>query len=38
MYDELEEMDGYPSWIIGRVTSNSERKAILTDDVKIIEV
>lgn len=35
---ELEEVDGYPSWIIGRVVANGDRKATLVDDVKILEV
>ena len=35
---ELEELDGEPSWIIGRVVSNVNRKATITNDVKILEV
>jgi selenide,water dikinase len=30
---ELEVLDGEPSWIIGRVISDSNRKAKITDDV-----
>jgi selenide,water dikinase len=35
---ELEELDGSPSWIIGRVTKDPHRKAKIMDNVKIIEV
>lgn len=35
---ELEELDGEPSWIIGRVVSNVNRNAAITNDVKILEV
>ena len=35
---ELEELDGEPSWIIGRVVSDVNRKAAITNDVKILEV
>ena len=35
---ELEELDGEPSWIIGRVVSDVNRKATITNDVKILEV
>ena len=35
---ELEELDGEPSWIIGKVVSNVNRNAVITNDVKILEV
>ena len=35
---ELEELDGEPSWIIGKVIADDERKAKITSDVKILEV
>jgi selenide,water dikinase len=35
---ELEVLDGAPSWIIGRVVADPERKARITEDVEIIEV
>lgn len=35
---ELEVLDGEPSWIIGRVISDSNREAKITDDVKILDV
>ena len=35
---ELEELDGEPSWIIGKVVSNVNRNAAITNDVKILEV
>jgi selenide,water dikinase len=35
---ELEELDGCPSWIIGRVVKSPERKAIIVDDFKVLEV
>jgi selenide,water dikinase len=35
---ELEGLDGEPSWIIGRVVADPERRARLTEDVVVIEV
>jgi selenide,water dikinase len=35
---ELEELDGEPSWIIGRVVESAERKARIVDDVKVLEI
>jgi len=35
---ELEELDGEPSWIIGKVVSDVNRKANITNDVKILDV
>mmetsp|Transcript_9490 Transcript_9490/g.17183 ORF Transcript_9490/g.17183 Transcript_9490/m.17183 type:complete len:334 (-) Transcript_9490:327-1328(-) len=35
---ELEELDGEPSWIIGRVVADADRKAGISADVKIVEV
>ncbi|KAL7551588.1 hypothetical protein ACHAWF_014774 [Thalassiosira exigua] len=35
---ELEELDGEPSWIIGKVVSNADRKANILADAKILEV
>jgi len=35
---ELEELDGEPSWIIGKVVSDVNRKANIANDVKILEV
>lgn len=35
---ELEELDGETSWIIGTVTSDADRKAKISTDVKILEV
>lgn len=36
---ELEELDGgEPSWIIGKVVADADRKASILDDVKILEV
>jgi selenide,water dikinase len=35
---ELEEEDGCPTWIIGRVVKSKDRKSRLTDDFKIISV
>jgi len=35
---EIEELDGYPSWVIGRVVESPERKARIVDDCKVIEV
>lgn len=34
----LEELDGEPSWIIGKVTADADRKATITENVKILEV
>jgi selenide,water dikinase len=35
---ELEEVDGCPTWIIGRVVKSKDRKSRITDDVKILSV
>jgi len=35
---ELEGLDGEESWIIGKVIADEDRKAIISDDVKILEV
>jgi len=35
---ELEELDGEPSWIIGKVVADADRKARIVADVKVIEV
>lgn len=35
---ELEELDGETAWIIGTVTSDADRKAKISTDVKILEV
>ena len=35
---ELEEVDGCPSWIIGRVIKNRERKVIIVENFKVVEV
>ena len=35
---ELEALDGDPSWIIGRVVADADRKARITPGVKILEV
>ena len=35
---ELQQLDGSPSWIIGNVTSDPDRKAILDPNLKILEV
>ena len=35
---DLEEAEGYPAWIIGRVTADPDRKATIVDDVKYLEV
>ena len=35
---ELKELDGCDSWIIGKVLADTNRKAHLVDDFKIIEV
>jgi len=35
---EIEEMDGEPAWIIGKVVEHAERKARIVDDVKVLEV
>ncbi|GKZ00647.1 hypothetical protein MPSEU_001016900 [Mayamaea pseudoterrestris] len=34
---ELEELDGCPAWIIGRVTDDPGRRATILDDLSIIE-
>ena len=35
---ELKELDGEPSWIIGRVVANHGRKVRVMEDVEILEV
>ena len=35
---EVEELDGQPAWIIGRVVESKERKATLVDGFKVLEV
>lgn len=35
---ELQELDGEPSWIIGRVVADPERKVRVMEDVEILEV
>lgn len=35
---EIEEIDGEPAWIIGKVVEDSERKAKLLDNLEILEV
>lgn len=35
---EIEEMDGEPAWIIGKVVEHAERRARIVDDVKVLEV
>ena len=35
---ELEEVDGCPSWIIGRVVKSPERRSRIVEDVKILTV
>jgi selenide, water dikinase len=35
---ELEELDGCPSWILGRVTDDVQRKARIVDDFQVVEV
>ena len=35
---ELEEVDGCPAWIIGRVVANPERKSRIVDEFKVLEV
>lgn len=35
---ELEDLDGEPSWIIGKVVADAERKANITSDFKLLEV
>ncbi|KAL3916634.1 MAG: hypothetical protein SGILL_005087 [Bacillariaceae sp.] len=35
---DLEEAEGYPAWIIGKVTDDPDRKARIVDDVKLLEV
>lgn len=35
---ELKELDGEPAWIIGRVVESSERKAIIVEDAKVLEI
>lgn len=36
--NELKELDGCPSWVIGRVIKDPHRKAKILDDVQILEV
>lgn len=35
---ELEELDGEPAWIIGRVIESAERKATIVEDAMVVEV
>ncbi|KAG7337339.1 selenide, water dikinase [Nitzschia inconspicua] len=35
---DLEAAEGYPAWIIGRITDDPNRKATIIDNVKILEV
>ena len=35
---ELKELDGEPSWIIGRVVADPGRKVRVMEDVEILEV
>ncbi|KAL7521631.1 hypothetical protein ACHAWX_006305 [Stephanocyclus meneghinianus] len=35
---ELEELDGEPAWIIGRIIENAHRKARILEDVKVLEI
>lgn len=35
---ELQKMDGSPAWKVGRVTSDSSRKARISEDIKYLEV
>lgn len=35
---ELERVDGCPSWVIGRVVDDSERESRIVDDVNVIEI
>lgn len=36
--DEIQELDGQPAWVVGRVVEGGGRDAALVDDVKILEV
>lgn len=36
--DELERLDGCPTWIVGRLVADEERKAIIVEDVEYLEV
>lgn len=36
--DELAEIDGYPAWVIGRVVEQKDRKSVILEDAKVIEV
>jgi selenide,water dikinase len=35
---ELEELDGYPAWVIGRVVESLKRESRVLDGVKVLEV
>ena len=35
---ELEELDGYPAWVIGRVVESPKRESSVLDGVKVLEV
>jgi selenide,water dikinase len=35
---ELEDLDGEPAWIIGRIIESAERKATILDEVKVLEI
>ena len=35
---ELEELDGYPAWVIGRVVESPKRESRVLDGVKVLEV
>lgn len=35
---ELEELDGYPAWVIGRVVESPKRESRVSDGVKVLEV
>ena len=35
---DLEELDGCPTWIIGRVVKSPERKSRIVEDVKVLSV
>lgn len=36
--EELLELDGTPSWIVGKITSDPDRKARIVEDVQFLEV
>eukprot|EP00927_Polykrikos_kofoidii_P077586 TRINITY_DN74518_c0_g1_i1.p1 TRINITY_DN74518_c0_g1~~TRINITY_DN74518_c0_g1_i1.p1 ORF type:complete len:307 (+),score=54.85 TRINITY_DN74518_c0_g1_i1:297-1217(+) len=35
---EIEEVEGWPAWVIGRVEEGAERKAVLSPNVEVLEV